>query len=68
MPPFPPSIVNVLLREPRRHDLNPEAQAIRERSVRSRNAVRSRARLRQGDAGWVTVSTVRLSDETPDAA
>lgn len=52
MQPFPPSIVNALLREPRHHQLNHEVRVLRERSERSRNRPRRRYLFRTG--AWVS--------------
>jgi hypothetical protein len=46
MPPFPPSIVNALLREPRTRETNSEARELRERYARSRIRLRRPLELR----------------------
>jgi hypothetical protein len=62
MQPFPPSIVQALLNDSRRHDLNDEVRAIRERSRRS--PLRARRSFRFRTDG----SRARVGRESTEAA
>jgi hypothetical protein len=64
MPILPPQIATVLLSGPSDHEPNEEARLLRKRSERSRPFSRRRPRLAARETGRVTVSTMRVADDS----